>query len=397
MEENFLESPNHSTYDQIMESPGYPKTWIPYLTTKDCSQGLCSFYCPQWCYVALPPPPTFPYSDDDNAGPTFSPLVIAIIGILASAFLLVSYYTLISKCCGSTGSRRREIYDLDVQLEENIHPSDQEPWQVATGGLDEALIKSIAVCRYKKDDGGLTEGTCSVCLGEFQEDESIRLLPKCTHGFHVPCIDTWLKSHSNCPLCRSDVAFFAPSASLAPTPALATDESSSGNESSPDFHQEESQDDNSPAAQDSGSAHKMAQMSNSPKIPLRIFSDLGNPERTHTVIEVREGSSQLQQVRRSFSMDHSCRTCVSIAAISLQANGQERLVIGADECTGNAEAGPVKHSLGEEVPKADIKRRLLHLHCVSGVSPAALKRSFSSGRISFLSRHGRLRNATIPV
>ncbi|XP_056160593.1 E3 ubiquitin-protein ligase Os04g0590900-like [Syzygium oleosum] len=251
--------------------------------------------------------------------------------------------------------------------------------------------------RYKKDDGGLIEGTCSVCLGEFQEDESIRLLPKCTHGFHVPCIDTWLKSHSNCPLCRSDVAFFAPSASLAPTPALATDGSSSGNESFPEIHQEESQDDNSPAAQDSGSAHKTAQMSNSPKIPLPIFSDLGNPERTHTVIEVREGSSQLQQVRRSFSMDHSCQTCVSIAAISLQANGQERLVIGADECTGNAEAGPVKHSLGEEVPKADIKRRLLHLHCVSGVSPAALKRSFSSGRISFLSRHGRLRNATIPV
>lgn len=366
------------------------------MTPKDCSQGLCSFYCPQWCYVALPPPPTFRFSDDDTPGPTFSPLVIAIIGILASAFLLVSYYTLISNCCGGTSSRRREIYDPDAQSEENRRPSVQEPWQVATEGLDEALIKSIAVCRYKKGDGGVTEGTCSVCLSEFQEDESIRLLPKCTHAFHVPCIDTWLKSHSNCPLCRSDVVFIGPSASPAPTPALPTDGSSLGNESSPDIHQEESEDDNSPATQDSGSAHKTSQMSNAPKTPSRIFSDLGNHEPSHTVIEVREGSSQTQQVWRSFSMDHLCRTCVSVAGTSLQANGQERLVIGVDECTGNAEAGPAKHSLGE-VPKADIKRRLLHLHCVCGVSPATLKRSFSSGRISFLSRHGRPRNSTIPV
>uniref|UniRef100_N1QPX1 RING-type E3 ubiquitin transferase n=1 Tax=Aegilops tauschii TaxID=37682 RepID=N1QPX1_AEGTA len=27
----------------------------------------------------------------------------------------------------------------------------------------------------------------------------------CGHAFHVPCIDTWLRAHVNCPLCRSDV------------------------------------------------------------------------------------------------------------------------------------------------------------------------------------------------
>lgn len=47
---------------------------------------------------------------------------------------------------------------------------------------------------------------CSVCLSEFQENERLRLLPECSHAFHVPCIDTWLKSHSNCPLCRAFVA-----------------------------------------------------------------------------------------------------------------------------------------------------------------------------------------------
>jgi hypothetical protein len=67
------------------------------------------------------------------------------------------------------------------------------------------VISSIAVCKYKKNEG-LIEGTeCSVCLNEFQENETLRLLPKCSHAFHIPCIDTWLRSHTNCPLCRANI------------------------------------------------------------------------------------------------------------------------------------------------------------------------------------------------
>lgn len=79
---------------------GAQPTWVPYEPTRDCSQGLCSTYCPQWCYFIFPPPPPFDLagpSPDDSSGHVFSPLVIAIIGVLASAFLLVSYYTFISK------------------------------------------------------------------------------------------------------------------------------------------------------------------------------------------------------------------------------------------------------------------------------------------------------------
>jgi hypothetical protein len=45
----------------------------------------------------------------------------------------------------------------------------------------------------------------TVGLGEFEDGELVRLLPKCGHVFHIPCIDTWLRAHVNCPLCRSDV------------------------------------------------------------------------------------------------------------------------------------------------------------------------------------------------
>ncbi|KAK9275961.1 hypothetical protein L1049_023236 [Liquidambar formosana] len=215
-----------------MGSLGNPKIWVPYVNTKDCSQGFCSLYCPQWCYIIFPPPPPFGFPDDDDSSPNFSPLVIAIIGILASAFLLVSYYTIISKYCGNADSaaRRDQNHDQGEELEDNNpNPSLHEPWHVATTGLDEALIKTITVCKYKKADG-LIEGTdCSVCLSEFQEDESLRLLPKCSHAFHLYCIDTWLKSHSNCPLCRANIVCINVPPLQTPPPAV---ERPSDNESS---------------------------------------------------------------------------------------------------------------------------------------------------------------------
>ncbi|KAE9617874.1 putative transcription factor C2H2 family [Lupinus albus] len=72
-------------------------------------------------------------------------------------------------------------------------------------GLHEPIISAITVCKHKKGEG-FTEGTeCSVCLSKFQEDESLRLLPKCHHAFHLPCIDTWLASHTNRPMCRAPI------------------------------------------------------------------------------------------------------------------------------------------------------------------------------------------------
>ncbi|KAE8788287.1 RING-H2 finger protein ATL52 [Hordeum vulgare] len=78
-------------------------------------------------------------------------------------------------------------------------------WYIRTVGLDEAAIDSIAVTPYRAGSGLLGAADCSVCLGEFNDGELVRLLPKCGHAFHVPCIDTWLRAHVNCPLCRSDV------------------------------------------------------------------------------------------------------------------------------------------------------------------------------------------------
>nr|GEU57478.1 photosystem II PsbX [Tanacetum cinerariifolium] len=46
---------------------------------------------------------------------------------------------------------------------------------------------------------------CSVCLSVFEEGEEVRKLPRCNHSFHASCIDMWLYSHFDCPLCRAPV------------------------------------------------------------------------------------------------------------------------------------------------------------------------------------------------
>ncbi|XP_044432476.1 E3 ubiquitin-protein ligase ATL6-like [Triticum aestivum] len=46
---------------------------------------------------------------------------------------------------------------------------------------------------------------CAVCLLEFGDDDSLRLLPACPHAFHPECIGLWLAKHVTCPLCRASV------------------------------------------------------------------------------------------------------------------------------------------------------------------------------------------------
>ncbi|KAI3453396.1 hypothetical protein Pfo_010059 [Paulownia fortunei] len=333
------------------------------MNNKDCSQGFCSLYCPQWCYIIFPPPPPFEELPDESSGPSFSPLVITIIGILAGAFLLVSYYAIISKYCGNrfSSTRLENNHDADVELADNDEPSVNEPWYVTANGLDEALIRSIPVSKYKKGEG-LIEGTdCSVCLSEFEEDDSLRLLPKCSHAFHVLCIDTWLKCHPNCPLCRADVAFVDSSTPPIPLDSPLPDEPLS---------QGHGEVENATVAENVEIDIREEEFEgiNVPKTPSRESIDSGSRE---TTFEIQDDEGN-QHIRRSVSMDCICEPRLSIADVLR--------VINHDEDYETEETN--RHS-----------SRTRDLNCV--MSPGAMKRSHSSGRWWF-SKYGRARNSVIP-
>ncbi|XP_062110260.1 RING-H2 finger protein ATL47 isoform X2 [Humulus lupulus] len=78
----------------------------------------------------------------------------------------------------------------------------QQLFHLHDSGLDQAFIDALPVFLYKEIMGLKEPFDCAVCLCEFSEQDKLRLLPLCSHAFHIDCIDTWLLSNSTCPLCR---------------------------------------------------------------------------------------------------------------------------------------------------------------------------------------------------
>ncbi|RZS01694.1 hypothetical protein BHM03_00031600 [Ensete ventricosum] len=168
---------------------------------------------PPCCPISPPLPSLSPlpplHADDQHDRRLANLLMIGAAVISAVLLLSITYCAVLRRRCrrfplrvASTGPA--SIGDDD----DDGFVGDGEPfhlvWYIRTVGLDESTIGSIAVEEYRASDG-LFDGVsdCSVCLGEFHDGERVRLLPKCGHAFHVSCIDTWLRAHVNCPLCRA--------------------------------------------------------------------------------------------------------------------------------------------------------------------------------------------------
>lgn len=145
--------------------------------------------------LASPPPLPLPPFDINN-GPTFSPILIVVTAAVLTILLAVSCYAIISKYC------------LNQNRTSQTHHRQQEDQNSSTSsGLNKKIAEKITLCKYRASDDAPVIGTeCSVCLTEFSEGESLRRLPHCSHAFHVRCIDTWLKLHANCPVCRACIA-----------------------------------------------------------------------------------------------------------------------------------------------------------------------------------------------
>lgn len=57
--------------------------------------------------------------------------------------------------------------------------------------------------------------TCCVCLENFSADDLVRKL-SCVHIFHFPCIDKWISSQNECPMCKNQVLQCIGSSSQSP-------------------------------------------------------------------------------------------------------------------------------------------------------------------------------------
>ncbi|XP_014507576.2 RING-H2 finger protein ATL52 [Vigna radiata var. radiata] len=158
--------------------------------------------------LELPDTPGYVKPTPNNHKTTF---LIVGFSVVAAVFVVLCSYAIYVKFFSSRNrSVRRSLSRPQTEedfLDEEAHGPvvDHPIWYIRTTGLQQSVIGSITVCKYKKDEGLIEGSECSVCLSEFEEDESLRLLPKCNHAFHLPCIDTWLRSHTNCPMCRAPI------------------------------------------------------------------------------------------------------------------------------------------------------------------------------------------------
>ncbi|XP_061347223.1 RING-H2 finger protein ATL63-like [Gastrolobium bilobum] len=87
----------------------------------------------------------------------------------------------------------------------NFHNINIENSPISTKGLDSAIVSAIPMFVYETTEAEAEELECVICLSAIEEGEIGRSLPKCGHAFHVECIDMWLSSHCNCPICRAPI------------------------------------------------------------------------------------------------------------------------------------------------------------------------------------------------
>ncbi|GLT32522.1 hypothetical protein SLA2020_071850 [Shorea laevis] len=98
-------------------------------------------------------------------------------------------------------ARRRVVFYVD---------SDYNPATTVSRGLEARVLRSLPLFKYSTETHPDSVMECAVCLSEFEENESGRILPMCNHSFHTECIDMWFFSHSTCPLCRTPVEEYKP-------------------------------------------------------------------------------------------------------------------------------------------------------------------------------------------
>lgn len=138
----------------------------------------------------VPPPP--------SSSPKISPVLLFVIIILALIFFIAGLLHLLIRSL----LKKRPSISLTTSNRYNPERQLQNLFNLHDSGLDQALIESLPVFLYREIVGLKEPFDCAVCLSEFAPVDKLRLLPLCSHAFHVDCIDTWLLSNSSCPLCR---------------------------------------------------------------------------------------------------------------------------------------------------------------------------------------------------
>ncbi|WOK98078.1 RING-H2 finger protein ATL79-like [Canna indica] len=123
-----------------------------------------------------------PYSGAGDFGANMAIVLAALFGVAVLGFSLGAAVRVLL--------RRRRCLRADT---------DQKPEKEAAALP--TMVFSAAEAGTRLAGAGAPE--CAICLTEFVEGDAVSVLPACSHGFHVRCVEQWLAERSSCPTCRA--------------------------------------------------------------------------------------------------------------------------------------------------------------------------------------------------
>ncbi|GAA0154013.1 hypothetical protein LIER_12116 [Lithospermum erythrorhizon] len=401
-------------YRKLLPKKPDPLGEHPHVLPKPCPK-ICVPPCPDDCN-AVPQPPPPPPPPPPHADYNTSVVLVIVLCFLGFAFLIVSYVSIVRYRSSVRNTRRTTLHSFndisgdDVIGEDHGQVLDHPIWYIRTIGLHQSVIDSVEVFKFKKGEG-LVEGfDCSVCLSEFQEDENLRLLPKCSHAFHIHCIDTWLRSHRNCPLCR------APVVNDASVDRVTVEEGNFDGSGSEEGHQVENVSDLDVVGSDGeggdggNSEMRVNFIEDCTSLPIedndideicdknfRFGPDRGNKVRGNTgMVEHRVTLHvEIEPVGRPFSMDCGSASSIYLAQDSkLLLKDEGSSSTKEDEGTSNIHMEIEMKQTSEMVPRPGNRNSSIYELVMSsslGRSlqkvPLSMKKPFSSGGKSSLHTH----------
>ncbi|KAK7270848.1 hypothetical protein RJT34_26315 [Clitoria ternatea] len=150
----------------------------------------------------------------------WEPSVAITVGAIICALLFMGIISIYLRRCAES--------HIIITTAQNSHfPS----CSCSQEGVNKELLNTFPTLFYSsiKDlkKGGETL-ECAVCLTDFNDKDTLRLLPKCNHVFHPQCIDSWLASHVTCPVCRANLNQDSCHVAITVPTHLSTDEEGSG-------------------------------------------------------------------------------------------------------------------------------------------------------------------------
>ncbi|XP_071708129.1 RING-H2 finger protein ATL70-like [Rutidosis leptorrhynchoides] len=127
-----------------------------------------------------------------------------VVGFFVSAILILALAYVYYKCKRSDQSQQQP-----ATMDEDS--SDRHLLRFSLGGLHDDVLVTFPTFLYSEVTMTQKAHTatdaqygsdCAICLVNYKSTDVVRVLPECKHLFHVSCVDTWLKTHPTCPVCR---------------------------------------------------------------------------------------------------------------------------------------------------------------------------------------------------